>query len=102
MYTRHDNLVPATSEEEVLLAIKKAKSNAIINLCFAIGVGTLAITRVQIASPLQTATCLAVMLVFSLRFVVDIFIVVRGNDQISRQYYPTIEVEDEPGENTNA
>jgi hypothetical protein len=95
LYKRYDNLKPAINEEEVALAVKKSKSSAVVNLCFAIAMGVLSLSRVQVADILQTAACVVIMMVFSMRFIIDAYIVITGNEQIRQQNFPTLDPDSE-------
>ena len=99
LYERHDDLQPAINEEEVALAVKKSKSTAAVNMCFAIAMGGIALAQVQNASTLQTATCVVIMLVFTMRFIIDAYIIMTGNEQIRQQNFPTMDTDSE--ENVN-
>jgi len=93
LYGRYDGLEPADTEKEVVLAIKKSKSSAIVNLCFAAIMATVTISKSHTAESLQIAACVVVMLVFSLRFIIDIYIIITGTEQIREQRFP-VAVED--------
>ncbi|MAZ86843.1 MAG: hypothetical protein CL693_04320 [Cellvibrionaceae bacterium] len=95
LYKRYDNLKPTINEDEVALAVKKSKSSAVVNLCFAIAMGAIALSRLQVADILQTSACVVIMMVFAMRFIIDAFIIMTGNEQIRQQSFPTLDPDSE-------
>lgn len=81
IYHQHDKIEPANSKEELLLAIKKSKSSAIVNLIFAVAMAAFIVsTNTKLY---QGLVCSVILLMFVFRFAVDALINIRAKEQLS-------------------